>query len=334
MGCIDWVFKRPKFCCCLPVRICVIITSLLGLVLASFLAIILWYEVASTPTLGGGERASFIAAGVVETLLAVLCAIGFIGSVVRKQSFVTAYCVGLYIHFFLNLGVAGYFIYELVHTAREDAETACKNTITDPGAQDQCVGLLHIATGIFIGVASAILALEIYGAIVATRYVFRVREQKRLSRLPLHERPGSAGMKLVPGFVRYTEADGQEVYDSYYYPNKSHNRDATDYSAVPAADDNYDGNNYDPPVQHATTEGYYGHHPDGSHEEVLLPPVQHAEHEEGFPNPHLDSLLPVSTKHVPERYNTRQSTTTTTTTTTTTDDRSIYSTATGEAHRF
>ncbi|KAI0058070.1 hypothetical protein BV25DRAFT_1310005 [Artomyces pyxidatus] len=160
-GIIYWIFQRPKFCCCLPVRACVIIMSLLGLVLASLLSIILWFEVASTHTLTGSERAAFIGAGVVESLLALLSAVGFIGAIVRKQTFVTAYCIGLYIHFVLNLGVAGYFLFVIVHATHSDAVAACQHAITNTDAQGQCTNLLGVAKWIYVTVASVLLFVEL-----------------------------------------------------------------------------------------------------------------------------------------------------------------------------
>ncbi|KAI0035553.1 hypothetical protein K488DRAFT_27857, partial [Vararia minispora EC-137] len=176
------IFQRPKFCCCLPVRVCVIITSLFILILASLLSLILWFEVASTPTLTSRERGAFIGAGVVETLLAVICAIGFIGSIVRKQTFVNTYCIGLYVHFLVHLGVAAYLLTMLIRTSHTDRVVACQDAIQNPTTQQQCRDLLNLITGIFAGGASALLVLELYSAIVATRFVYSVREHKRVSR--------------------------------------------------------------------------------------------------------------------------------------------------------
>jgi len=47
-GIIYYIFQRPRFCCCLPVRICVIIMSLLGILLAGVLSAVLWFEVSRT----------------------------------------------------------------------------------------------------------------------------------------------------------------------------------------------------------------------------------------------------------------------------------------------
>lgn len=44
-GVIYFIFQRPRFCCCLPVRVCVIIMSLLGILLSGMLSVVLWFEV-------------------------------------------------------------------------------------------------------------------------------------------------------------------------------------------------------------------------------------------------------------------------------------------------
>jgi hypothetical protein len=44
-GVIYFIFQRPRFCCCLPVRICVITMSLLGILLSGMLSVVCWFEV-------------------------------------------------------------------------------------------------------------------------------------------------------------------------------------------------------------------------------------------------------------------------------------------------
>ncbi|THH15467.1 hypothetical protein EW146_g5014, partial [Bondarzewia mesenterica] len=223
-----WFFERHRFCCCLPVRAGVIIMSFLNLVVSALLSIIVWYEVASTPTLDGTERGSFIGIGIVETLLALVSVLGFVGAVVRKQSFVTVYCYALYVHFVINLAVAGYFLYVILHAEQADAVKACKDAIQNTGTQDQCLGLLHIAAGLFGGLAGFLLLLELYGALMATRYVHQVKTEKRKARLPLNLRRSTDGSGLMSGYVRYTDANGEAWYDPV--APKDHERPESMYS--------------------------------------------------------------------------------------------------------
>jgi hypothetical protein len=91
------------------------------------------------------------------------------------------------------------------------------------------------------------------GAIVATRYVYTLRREKRRGRKPMHTRgePDSKeGWRTLPGFMRYRDASGATVYDSYYFPpsNKGHSHGASIYSL---ADSDLEGSTqvgrYDPP---------------------------------------------------------------------------------------
>lgn len=44
-GIVYFIFRRPRFCCCLPVSVCVVIMSLLGILLSGVLSVALWFEV-------------------------------------------------------------------------------------------------------------------------------------------------------------------------------------------------------------------------------------------------------------------------------------------------
>jgi hypothetical protein len=69
------------------------------------------------------------------------------------------------------------------------------------------------------------------GAIVATRYVYQLRGEKREARMPNHLRLQSDLGRLTPGIVRYTDASGATVYSSHsYQPMKGHARAASAYS--------------------------------------------------------------------------------------------------------
>ncbi|KAJ7178498.1 hypothetical protein C8R43DRAFT_973533 [Mycena crocata] len=172
-------FGGTTFCCCLRVRLGVIIMTTLGMLLAGLLSILLWFEVASSTDMSSRERAIFIVAGLVETLLFVVSIIGFVGAVVRKQLFVQIYAYFIYVHFLLNLAVAGYLLYEIVHVSTTDQVKACQLAIQNTGAQEQCTGLLKVGLGVYGAVASIVLLTEMYGAIVVARYVNQIQREKR-----------------------------------------------------------------------------------------------------------------------------------------------------------
>lgn len=123
------------------------------------------------------ERVAFIVAGVVETLLFLASILGyfifsleinpcltgrfrFAGAVVRKQLFVTIYAWFIYAHFLLNVGIAGYLLYEITHAGNVDVAKGCREGLRDSEAQGQCEGLLKIAKAIYFVIAAAILLAE------------------------------------------------------------------------------------------------------------------------------------------------------------------------------
>ena len=96
-GIVYWIFQHPRFCCCLPVRICVTIMALLGFLLSGTLSIILWFEVTSMASLctllsqrvtfylsqgadglTSKERGAFIGGAIVETLFFLISSVGYV----------------------------------------------------------------------------------------------------------------------------------------------------------------------------------------------------------------------------------------------------------------
>src|SRR6266702_167202 len=97
-GIAYWIFQRPRFCCCLPVRICVIIMALLGFILSGVLSVILWFEVASmcylftsqpsrrvtvyisqaADGLTSKERGAFVGGAIIETLFFLISSVGYV----------------------------------------------------------------------------------------------------------------------------------------------------------------------------------------------------------------------------------------------------------------
>ncbi|KAJ7497368.1 hypothetical protein FB451DRAFT_229139 [Mycena latifolia] len=218
-------FGGTTFCCCLRVRVGVIIMSVLGMLFAGLLSILLWFEVASqllhllafiqldlflltgTPDMSSSERTIFIITALVETLLFVASVLGFVGAVVRKQLFVQIYAYFIYVHFVLNLGVAIYLLYMIVHVSSTDQVKACQLAIQNTTAQAQCTGLLKVGLGVYGAVASIVLLTEMYGAIIVARYVNQVQREKRSVRA---SRMSQGVFKMEASGGRYSTIKGDD----------------------------------------------------------------------------------------------------------------------------
>ncbi|KAH0589047.1 hypothetical protein H2248_004820 [Termitomyces sp. 'cryptogamus'] len=167
-----------------------------------------------------GERAGFIVAGLVETLLFVVSSLGFVGAIVRKQLFVQLYAYFLYVHFLLNIGVAGYLLYLVTHFSANATTEACQDTIQNKQAQSQCTGFLKVAEEVYLVVAATVLLVELYVALVVTRYLNQLQNEKRSARGLRLENEEAFGL-VLKAKVRYSalpdERDQSQtpVYSSY-----------------------------------------------------------------------------------------------------------------------
>lgn len=85
----------------------------------------------------------------------------FVGTIVRKQTFVQTYAYLLYIHFVLNIAVAGYLLYVISHFSENATVTACQQAIQNPDGEQQCTSLLKIAKGVYFVVAALVLLVEL-----------------------------------------------------------------------------------------------------------------------------------------------------------------------------
>ncbi|KIM40069.1 hypothetical protein M413DRAFT_54431, partial [Hebeloma cylindrosporum] len=178
-------FGGTTFCCYLPVRMGVISMSILGCLVAGLLMILLWFEISTTQGMELQARVAFILAAVTETILFAASILGLIGALVRKQSFTQIYTYTLYVHFILNVAVAAYLTYEVTRVSSNLRTLACQTAIKDPEAQSQCTGLLNIARWVYLVVAATVLLVEMYGAIIATRYLYQLRREKGAARARL-----------------------------------------------------------------------------------------------------------------------------------------------------
>ena len=71
------------------------------------------------------------------------------------------YCVFLYVHFFVNLGVASWITWKINHVTNTDVRVACGEGIKDPVGQQQCRGLLSDASGLLLWIIWVIIVIEL-----------------------------------------------------------------------------------------------------------------------------------------------------------------------------
>ncbi|KAJ4002113.1 hypothetical protein F5050DRAFT_1559297 [Lentinula boryana] len=236
----DAIFHGRTFCCCLPVRFGVISMSFLGILFGGLFSILLWFEVSDTSSsMDPHERTAFILAGIVETLLFIASVVGFIGAIVRKQLFILIYTYFIYVHFIINLAVAGFFLYVVLHFSSTAIGKACDDTVKDAGAQAQCTDIFSDFKTIYIVVALLVLFIELYGALIVTRYIHQIKTEKstaRTSRMILLDRAGrSSGAEFNP----YEDTEHPR-FPSYQAGPSSY----VAYNEAPTSEEGYGGGSW------------------------------------------------------------------------------------------
>jgi len=174
-----WLFHSNSFCFCIPVRAGFVLMSVLTFLLSGTISVIIWFEIFHSYQLSTKERVAFILTGIVESILFLASTIGFIGVVARKQLFTMIYTYFLYVHFVINLIVGIYFLVTVRASNRQELVDYCAEVFVDTSVESSCARLMNVSTYVFIAIVAALLLLELYGVLIATRYVYRLRMQKR-----------------------------------------------------------------------------------------------------------------------------------------------------------
>ncbi|KAG2145969.1 uncharacterized protein EDB93DRAFT_1150274 [Suillus bovinus] len=175
----NYLLYSPYFCFCIPVRFGFVLLTCLSFLFSGLLSVLVWFEL-SHSSLTGKEKYSFWAVGIVETILLAVSIIGFIGAVARKQRFVGIYAYFVYIHLLINLIVGIYFLVTIRQSNRQQIVSECYVVFANNPSESNCRNLMNVSTYVFIAVVSSVLLLELYGALIATRYLNTLTKQKKV----------------------------------------------------------------------------------------------------------------------------------------------------------
>jgi len=176
--------NRRYFCCCIPVRAAVFITSLLSLIASGLAAGALFWLVHAIDTqpdllensevkITSGARIGVIIAGVVLALIAVISLFGFIGSVIRNRRMVKTYSILVWICFFFSLALTGFTFY-LVFAKSSFVQCVDKDLNEIP-----CSTLFSGGRKAGLVVSSVFgLIIQLYICIVIKRYVEQLEDEQ------------------------------------------------------------------------------------------------------------------------------------------------------------
>ncbi|CCO34389.1 hypothetical protein RSOLAG1IB_06031 [Rhizoctonia solani AG-1 IB] len=170
-----------RFCCCLPVRLGTFVLSFGSIITSGAYAATIWYAVYMSKNqkqvqLDKPQEVAFVVAGSIYSFLFILSMFGFIGAVIRKRSFVSAYAQALWYMLGFQLASGAFFIYTLYRQKKVHIDQCVKELKeNNPPADVDLVKLCTIATRtwkiIYIVVFAVSLLLHGYAAYIVSRYV-------------------------------------------------------------------------------------------------------------------------------------------------------------------
>jgi len=176
--------NRRYFCCCIPVRAAVFITSLLsfaGSALAAGAFFWLVHTIDTRPDLlndsqvkvSSGARIGIIVAGVVLAIIAVISLFGFIGSVIRNRRMVRAYSTLVWICFLFSLALTGFTFY-LVFSKSSLIQCYDKDL-----KEISCSSVLNTGRKVGFVISNVIgLLFQLYVCVIIRRYVEQLEDEQ------------------------------------------------------------------------------------------------------------------------------------------------------------
>ncbi|KAH7334082.1 hypothetical protein B0J17DRAFT_602700 [Rhizoctonia solani] len=169
------------FCCCLPVRLGVFVLSFGSIVTAGAYAATIWYAIymakyKKEAQLDKPQEVAFVVAGSIYSFLFILSIFGFLGAVLRKRSFVSAYAQALWYMVGFQLASGAFFIYTL-YRQKEANIQKCMDEVkaNNPPGDIDLRKVCSVATTtwkvVYIVVFVISLLLHGYAALIVSRYV-------------------------------------------------------------------------------------------------------------------------------------------------------------------
>ncbi|KAF9787806.1 hypothetical protein BJ322DRAFT_581029 [Thelephora terrestris] len=175
--------SRRHFCCCIPVRAAVFLSSLLSLIGSGLGAGAFFWLVHTIDTrpdllnesqvkITSGARIGLIVAGVVLAIVALISLFGFVGSVVRNRRMVKAYSILVWTGFFSSLALTAFACY-LVFSKSTLIE--CYNGETEV----PCSSIFSTGRKVGFVVSNVVgLLFQLYVCVVIRRYVDQLEDEQ------------------------------------------------------------------------------------------------------------------------------------------------------------
>jgi len=207
----------PKFCCCLPLRLGVLVISFIQFVLNLIAAGILWFVINRGEDTPGRVRVSVVIFAIVYTVTGLTSLVGFIGAVIRKHGFISSFVIALQFCLGFQIGSSIFFLISWFQNKDLYVERCLESANTDV-ERASCDGIRNINGGVIVVVILIPIFLQAYCVYVVNAYA------KYLSQ----ERTAKAATRATAG--AYQPVQNPEAYPltsstqppAYPYADNSH----------------------------------------------------------------------------------------------------------------
>ncbi|KAK0213019.1 hypothetical protein DFS33DRAFT_89185 [Desarmillaria ectypa] len=167
--------KSNKFCCCLPVRLGVLIIGVLGVALGGIIAVggIIQYSY-----LGGDTKSKLpcVIQIVVYGLYAILSLGGLVGAVIKRIRLIKVFYAILIVHVVFSIASGSFSIYRYFKDA-PDSLRSCVNGSQDDLVVEACKKSVSVMKGVLIGVFVFVWLIEIWGCMIVKSYSRQLKDE-------------------------------------------------------------------------------------------------------------------------------------------------------------
>ncbi|KAK0455391.1 uncharacterized protein EV420DRAFT_565630 [Desarmillaria tabescens] len=167
--------KSNKFCCCLPVRLGVLIIGVLGVALGGIIAVggIIQYT-----HLGGDikNKLPYVIQIVVYGLYAIISLGGLVGAVIKRIGLIKTFYFILIVHVMFSIASGSFSIYRYFKDA-PDSVRSCVNGSQDDLVVEGCEKGVSVMKGVLIGVFVFVWLMEIWGCMIVKSYSRQLEDE-------------------------------------------------------------------------------------------------------------------------------------------------------------
>ncbi|TDL22532.1 hypothetical protein BD410DRAFT_722584 [Rickenella mellea] len=196
--------RSRKFCCCLPVRFGVFVMSLFAMLFGGAVAVYAWVQVIhlkDQAVIANREKYSLIANAVVWSLISLASIFGFIGTIIKNRSFVSAYSTMLFVLLGFNIGSGILYIHSLFQSDVEDRNiNQCIAGSTSTLKKETCRAGFKVGRTVLIVVYIVVWLFMLYGCMIVANYVGQLSEEEDLD----NARAISAPAPVAPAYPQTT----------------------------------------------------------------------------------------------------------------------------------